>query len=310
MHRALIGLVELGLNELARLDAVGTATEIAGSMPAGDVDARMALARRWDNLINQVRALPGFQDFARVPAASRLRRAAAGGTVVVLNVSRWRCDALLITDTTIRIQELPHLTHDTVIGRANTYLHAVQESGIAGLHPHSARIALEQAISTTLEWLWDTIAEPVLDALGHHRTPDSSERWPRVWVVSDWRSDLAAAARRRLPPPSRRPQRPGSGGLLVCPYGACPVGQPDRARPAQVQQAPADHLACDSRTTPATSRRRGARLAHQPVQRGTDHGACYTAATHAAILENLANHAWTHASCHGTQNLADPVSAA
>jgi CHAT domain-containing protein len=32
-----------------------------------------------------------------------------------------------------------------------------------------------------LAWIWDTITEPVLTALGHTTTPSPEESWPRVW---------------------------------------------------------------------------------------------------------------------------------
>src|SRR5262249_16117715 len=79
------------------------------SAPGTDVDGRMVLAREWDRLIDQVRALPGFSDFARPPQATHMRRAATAGTVVVVNISRWRCDALLVTDTTTQVTGLPDL---------------------------------------------------------------------------------------------------------------------------------------------------------------------------------------------------------
>src|SRR5207302_4563723 len=40
---------------------------------------------------------------------------------------------------------------------------------------------LERAITNTLAWLWAIVAEPVLTALGHTRTPDADQPWPRLW---------------------------------------------------------------------------------------------------------------------------------
>ncbi|ENH70299.1 Putative 30S ribosomal protein S17P-like protein [Fusarium oxysporum f. sp. cubense race 1] len=37
----------------------------------------------------------------------------------------------------------------------------------------------------TLEWLWDTVAHPILDALGFtYRHDESLEKWPRIWWVA------------------------------------------------------------------------------------------------------------------------------
>ena len=39
----------------------------------------------------------------------------------------------------------------------------------------------ETTILTILEWLWDVLAEPILQRLGYVNTPTTDEEWPRVW---------------------------------------------------------------------------------------------------------------------------------
>jgi hypothetical protein len=137
--------------------------------PAGSawlVDRQMALADQWDELVGQVRALPGFEAFLRPPQVEELRRAAAGGPVVVVNVSQWRCDALLVTDTDTRVVELSALTHDIVHHHATGYLDALQNYESTAVTPATMH-TVDQAITATLEWLWDAIAQPVLTELGH-----------------------------------------------------------------------------------------------------------------------------------------------
>lgn len=55
-------------------------------MPDSDapriVEPRMALAREWDRLVDEVRALDGFEDFLRPPRIETLLPAAEAG--------RWR----------------------------------------------------------------------------------------------------------------------------------------------------------------------------------------------------------------------------
>lgn len=56
----------------------------------------MALAREWDTLVEEVRGLEGFEDFLKPPPLEKLLPASDCGPVAVINVSQWRCDALLV----------------------------------------------------------------------------------------------------------------------------------------------------------------------------------------------------------------------
>jgi CHAT domain len=143
------------------------------------VDRQMALADQWDELVDQVRALPGLEAFLRPPQIEELRPAAAGGPVVVVNVSQWRCDALLVTDTGTRVVELSAVTHDIVSDHATSYLDALQNYESTAVTPATMH-TVGQVITTILEWLRDAIAQPVLIELGHEGLgPD--QVWPRLW---------------------------------------------------------------------------------------------------------------------------------
>ncbi|GAA3342954.1 hypothetical protein GCM10020358_39870 [Amorphoplanes nipponensis] len=119
---------------------------------------RHALAAEWDALIDEIRAQPGFAAFLQPPRADDLIAATAGhGAVVVLNVSRLRCDALLI-DGGIRVVPL-RLTLDEVTQRALRF-----------------RAAVAERVDETLEWLRTEVTGPVLDVLD---PPPGSRLW---WV--------------------------------------------------------------------------------------------------------------------------------
>jgi CHAT domain len=296
--------------ELDRPASVTTPDAAVAEEPIGSawlIDRQMALADQWEELVDQVRALPGFQAFLRPPQVAELRRAAAGGPVVVVNVSQWRCDALLVTETNTRVIELPALTHDNATHRASTYLDALQDYG-----PTSSRRTMEQAISTTLEWLWDAIAEPVLVELGHDPVLDQGQVWPRLWwcptgpltvlplhaagyhdpgnehrgrsaldrVISSYTPTLRALIRAHTTPD--RPAGPASDNRLLVVALRHTPGQPE---------------------LPSVDRERDLLTRLFPARHSLREG---PAATRQAVRDDLNRHVWAHFSCHGGQHLDDP----
>ena len=119
----------------AALSRTGRAAEGRATVTQGDegsaVDRRMALAREWDALVEEVRMLDGFEDFLRPPSIEQLLPAAEHGPVVVVNVSRWRCDALVVRTSGVTPVNLPGLTLDDATRRAEEYLSALQSVDVA-----------------------------------------------------------------------------------------------------------------------------------------------------------------------------------
>ncbi|MGW3283056.1 CHAT domain-containing protein [Streptomyces sp. NPDC001002] len=169
-------------------------------------DGRMALARRLAGLVEEVRELPGFADFQRPLSAAELRRAAAQGPVVAVNVTQRRADALIVTPGEVSPVRLD-LTLDDVHRVAGAYVEAIERhqsrlerwveaeaaswevptaasirvSQRAGAVLMEAAASMERVLTTTLEWLWDTISRPVLDACGFREPPPPGRPWPRLW---------------------------------------------------------------------------------------------------------------------------------
>ena len=104
--------------------------------------------------------MPNFDRFLRALSENELKAAAECGPIVIINVSDYRCDALIIEKTRIQALPLPHL-----------HASDVQD-----------RVAGKLGEPEILEWLWKTIAQPVLKALGFTQTPPDG-RWPHVWWI-------------------------------------------------------------------------------------------------------------------------------
>ncbi|MBP2401410.1 caspase, EACC1-associated type [Streptomyces syringium] len=158
----------------------------SGRLPAAEgeaADSRHRAARRLEELIARIRTLPGLGEFLRPLPADRLievgTEAGRDGPVVVVNVSRYRSDALILTAGGLRVVPLPGLEAQAVHDRVNHFLGAVRIQGQGG--GFESRVARQQTVLHTLAWLWDAMAEPVLRELGHDRAPREDEPWPRLF---------------------------------------------------------------------------------------------------------------------------------
>ena len=123
-------------------------------------DQRYSASQRLERKIQQIRQLPNFDRFLLAPSEDDLKTAAKCGPIVIINVSEYRCDALIIEKNKIRALHLPHLHSSDIQDRATKTLAEVE----------------------ILEWLWDTVTEPILDMLGFTQTP-SSRCWPHIWWI-------------------------------------------------------------------------------------------------------------------------------
>ncbi|MFH0173787.1 CHAT domain-containing protein [Streptomyces cacaoi] len=316
-----------------------------GDFPAGasgqetDVDRRMALAQEWDRLVDEARELKGFEDFLLPPALDSLRSAAADGPVAVVNISRWRCDALLMTATgDPRSVPLPDLSETEVVTKVNEYLGAVQRfearqvrvhvlkqlihagDGKAAAHQElfvatrefiDAKTSMERTLCSVLEWLWDSVTEPVLNALGFTNAVDDRADAPRMWWCPTGPLTL-------LPLHAAGYHGPSNGGRAVIDRVVSSYTPTLRAL---VEARGARHDATRGERTgrmltvavpdpPGQPRlpnaERELRLLEQlfPGDRGTF--LTGAAATRERVLDELRRHRWVHFVCHGDQNLRDP----
>ncbi len=125
-----------------------------------EVDQRYTAGQELERVIEKIQRLPDFDRFLRASSDDDLKTAAECGPVVIINVSDYRCDALIIEKFQIQALRLPDLHVRDIRARATETL----------------------AEPRVLEWLWDTIAQPVLDTLGFTQNP-SSGCWPHIWWI-------------------------------------------------------------------------------------------------------------------------------
>ncbi|GAA3883405.1 CHAT domain-containing protein [Streptomyces sedi] len=126
-----------------------------------DARERREMAAQLDELIREAYRLLGLDDHLYPPTPEELRASAADGTVVVVNTSFLRCDAFVVTRDRVRTVPLPNLSledADGIRARTERLLAALSS---AGSSPHEAN----RVLKSTLEWLRETVVEPVLTVM-------------------------------------------------------------------------------------------------------------------------------------------------
>ncbi|MFJ9893648.1 CHAT domain-containing protein [Streptomyces sp. NPDC091280] len=339
-------LAEIAVSLEAPQDFSGQGPLLADPASRGN-DRREALAQEYRDLVEQA-VSAGHGGFLAPPDRQELLGAAEEGPVVVVNLSRWRCDALIVTATGVhQYGYLPtELTAESAEQRAEVYLTALDRLDEARMQLHRAERArraernldtvraetsartellaamteVDTVLDRTVRWLWDAVAEPVLDALDRLGLParaGAPADAPRLWWCA-------------------------TGALALLPLHA--AGHHDDTSAAGPPRTLLDRFTCSSTpTVGALARaRRGERsavrqaaeprrmlvvalpdlpgqpplpqvrreLAHLrslfPVEEITVLEGAH--ATRDAVREGLRTHSWAHVSCHGTQHLNSPSS--
>jgi tetratricopeptide (TPR) repeat protein len=275
-------------------------------------ELRRQMARDWDEVLAQVRALEGFEHFLAAIPYPELAAAGADGPIVIVNVSRYGCHALIVDADTMqpRVVDLHRLNLDACVGHANRMLTALA-SAAAPERVFQERENDRHAILDILDWLWDVVIEPVLTTLGHTTAPGTGDSWPRVWwcptgaltvlpihaaghhprhrsgtrsidtvldrVISSYTPTLTALIRARQPLP------PVMVRQLTVGMPITPGLPPLRAVPAEL-----------------------AVLAQHFIP-GQDHRQLVgPQATRDTVGAAIATHSWVHLACHAGQQQADP----
>lgn len=165
-----------------QLDALGltdsTPTVLAGDTkwktPDHTRERRRDVVRALTEVVDRIRELPGFRDFLRPPDLNTLLAESVDGPIVLVNVSEYRCDALMLTTDGVRHVPLPALVADRLDKLAFDFHLAVEQAGDADMDTADAA---EERLAEILDWLWTTVARPVLGAVETLAEPPSTLWW-------------------------------------------------------------------------------------------------------------------------------------
>lgn len=277
-----------------------------------DPDLRRKLAQELDGLIARIRTLPGLERFLLAPYAAQLAAEAHSGPIVMVNVSRYRCDALVLTTDGIQVCELPDVDHDDVHDRLSDMQYLLARSGSS----RDARIEAERAMAEdTLPWLWDGVAEPVLDLLGLTQ-PLGEPGMRRLWWILCGplaHFPLHAAGRHLQASPEGEPRRTVMDRVVSSYTPTVRALSHTRARHARRktpsgESGPPRVLAVAMPHTPGARDLPGARTEYQHLARlfPAMEGLVGEEATRQAVLSRLGTHPWAHFACHAGSDPDDP----
>ncbi|TJZ98268.1 CHAT domain-containing protein [Actinacidiphila oryziradicis] len=275
---------------------------------------KLHASRELDELIEQIRAKPGCEDFLRPLSAERLRDLATDGPIVVLNHATRHCHALVVTAqaiTSLRLNaESAEVTK--MAQRLRDAVSAINAHGPS--RPSPARlVAAGSALRETLSWAWHTVVRPVLSLAGICESIPNGTAWPRIWWVPTG-------------PFNALPLHAAECTLPDCGLDGCgDTGGPRAALDAVVSSyVPGFQTLAHARTQPATrSAPDGSRAllvaaaeddlpgvaaaAKFAAQRlGAQSPLTGATATREAVLASLADVTWVHFGCHATSNPTKP----
>jgi hypothetical protein len=134
----------------------------------------------WEQLMKGIRTMPGFERFLLPSAIDELLPDLPNGPVVLINVSQFRSDALILDAGEVRVVPLPALNPSGVRDHTTLFLAAIE---VVYPHPHpniERQRRAEQDIRGTLCWLWEAVAAPVLNTLTL-TAPAHRDTLPRLW---------------------------------------------------------------------------------------------------------------------------------
>ncbi|MFI6574027.1 CHAT domain-containing protein [Nocardia fluminea] len=130
--------------------------------------------------VAEIRRLDGFGSFLEPLPITDMIQQGDAGPVITVNMSNLRSDALIVADGTVRSLPLPGLTVESAVEAINRFYAAIALT----VSHETSPIDRMKARSTTravLDWLWRTIARPVLDFLDYASPVPEGGQWPRVW---------------------------------------------------------------------------------------------------------------------------------
>ncbi len=147
-----------------------------------DLGGQEKIRASWDELLAEIRGLADHKRFQLAPEVSKLVDSAKHGPIVIVNVSQFRSDAIIldptINDEGVGCIELPGLSPQSIDDVMMAEGFTAEAGGDQA--PVDDEDDDEQ-LRRVLRWLWDTVASKVLEHLRITAQSDPSVSLPRLW---------------------------------------------------------------------------------------------------------------------------------
>jgi CHAT domain len=260
-------------------------------------DARIRAAADWDHAVAELAELPETELaelFAPArPIIDQLQLDPLPGTVVIVNVSRFRCDAILLDAERIRTVELTQLDLSELGGNIFSYFKSLGVLSDPD-STDSARGSAEAALAGVLHWLWDAVASTVLANIEPGRRVWWCPTGPLTYLplhaagqvpdrtVSSYTPTIGALLRART-----APKTPSAGTLVL---GVAVPAAPD-VSPLPAATREVEALKSQLRTVATVIPLHGRDASRDRVRKA------------------LTEHTWAHLACHAEQDPANPSQA-
>ena len=155
---------------------IGMDDVMVDDLRAGDQFGSLLLKQRRllkerDQVISQIRALPGFDRFLTFPSFDMLRSAASSGPVIIINHSYWRSDILiLLHNASPSLIPTPTDFYTRAKALKDRFLDSRVKDGL-----DSSKY--NQILASVLAELYKIVGKPVIDRLRQPQVPDQSRIW-------------------------------------------------------------------------------------------------------------------------------------
>lgn len=252
------------------------------------------LSQRWRDIVKAIRSTPGFNTFLLPTPFEALSYAAVAGPVILINISNYRSDAVIISSAQPPIAvPLPGTTLDAL----KTLVQLLRATAIDRAVEGNIR---KEQITQVLRDLWDLIVEPVIGQLEEViRLPARSRIW---WCPTGitWSLPLHAAGPytmgvRNLPDRYVSSYTPSLQALIrsradsICPHPT---------------QAPTMLVVGQSNAPGETDELPNVKHELELIKNHIQNAKVLDGkeATRVTVLTALRDHSWAHFTCHGHQN--------
>lgn len=260
-----------------------------------------------DTCILEIRGVMGYERFLLGQTVAEMQECAAGGTIAVVNITKLRSDAILVSQAAIRTINLPRLiASDTEawLGKKWTGTEVRRQE-----RPQKNKEYLEY-----LAWLWDVCVRPVVDDV--YSVGEVRDGLPRIWWIgSGLASSMPFHAAGVHSPSSTdntfsRAISSYTPSIKALGYAQHRARATDRTRGslliATMPTTPAQAMQADARKPPDLPgvTEEGMEITHMaagymPIQR-------LDLPNVEQVVDQLQNCSIAHFACHGSTDYADP----